>query len=126
MQLFLTGHISENGKSPWLQRLLPLAVKRLADEVRSGSFIIPSRFFIPDYTGYVNGYTLNLDELDPINPIAPSQPTSAIQTYLRNTSVAKHPGPHIPPHYSSKSVDGITDIRKVGYSNFRGVSRDPS
>jgi len=120
--LALTGRIGQGDKCSGLRSLASSAVSSWADEVRKGSFIIPTRYFTLFHTLPVLGYTLLLNDLD---SIASSQPTLATETLSCRTSAARPSDPHTLHRRPLGSVEGITELRIIVYRNYRGVAMDP-
>ncbi|KAF7377543.1 hypothetical protein MSAN_00176600 [Mycena sanguinolenta] len=118
--LKLTGHISTHGDplTPHLRCLLPGPASRLAKCVLptgdgGGSFLaLTSPFFAEGTTLGVKGFVVSLEEL--MNPAPAASGASPSST----------PGPHDAEMHKLQPVPtGKFDIRKIGYTNLRGVLR---
>lgn len=126
MTLALIGHLYDKPSN--LLFLMPSMVKQLAEDVRKGDFIKAGRFFKAQHVLPVRGYTVDMEEI--LFPTEPPSPPSSLpppslprHSPMTHSSVARSSGPHIPGSFRGRSVEGVTDVRKAGYGNFRGVLR---
>ncbi|KAJ6482411.1 hypothetical protein C8R45DRAFT_301894 [Mycena sanguinolenta] len=127
--LKVTGYISTQGNPPQLHVLLPAPTSRLARLVWSGSFLaLASPFFLDVKTMPIEGYVVSLEQLDSPPLDSPSttgpSPTPASPVVGQPSTVAKPSGPHSAPLHKFQAIPKEkVDIRKLGYTNLRGVLR---
>ena len=125
MKLVLSGYHNEGRNPHQPHYLLSPTIKKLANDVRNGTFIIPSQFFTPDHTVPVIGYIREIANFDKVPDLATSSRPQPIPG-LHHTNAARPSGPYTYSHHSSKLALSFTNVRKMGYGNFYGVTRNPS
>ena len=125
MELVLSGHHNEGGNPHQPHYLLSPTIEELADDVRDGTFITPSQFFIPDHTVPVIGYIREIVDFNKVSDLATSSRPQPIPG-LHHTNAARPSGPFTYSYRSPKLASSFTDVRKMGYGNFYGVTRNPS